>query len=200
MNFNFLPNVRAGQGGARQKALPLVAFPILLLLFFHSTPLGGQPVTNDHLLGAWDTMTEMVIETARKMPAEAYGYRPAESIRSFAEQINHVTMSNIGLGSMVFGKMPTFALPNRKNPPTEKEKVIDILEKSFAYFKENLQSFKAEDLEKTVKWGPPQNQREVTKLQGLLMIYSHMQLEYGKLTVYARMKGIEPHPSGGWSF
>ncbi len=161
--------------------------------------LAAQSITVEDLINTWDNMTTMVIETAKKMPAENYDFRPNKDIRNFGEQMNHITRSNIGLGYMVFGKMPNFPF-NKNKPPKEKEGVIELLENSFAFFKEQLQQFNNTELEKEIKWGNPRNPRTVTKLQGLLMIYSHMQLEYGKITVYARSKGIAPEPSSGWSF
>ena len=74
------------------------------------------------------------------------------------------------------------------------------MEKSFAFFREQVAGFSQADLEKEIKWGHPKNPKKVSKLQGLLMIYSHLQLEYGKTTIYARSKGVAPAPSGGWSF
>lgn len=173
---------------------------LCFLIWFSQTSLCSQSVSPEDLLAAWDNMTKMVMETAKKIPAEDFSHRPAEDIRNLGEQINHITASNIGLGVSAFGKRPNFPLPNPKDPPTEKESILDILEKSFGFFKEQLQEMDAAGLEATVKWGPAGNRREVTRLQALLMIYSHLQLEYGKLTVYARATGVAPEPSAGWSF
>ena len=181
-----------------QDALQLFLILFYLLLGFGM--LNAQSITTQNLLVTWDNMTTMVVETAKKMPEESYTYRPSMEIRSFAEQVNHITMSNIGLGSMVFGRKPSFSLPSKRNPPTDKHSVIDFLEKSFSYFRENLQQFDDTELQKTIKWGPPKYRRDITTLQGFLMIFSHMQLEYGKMTIYARANDIVPHPSKGWSF
>lgn len=169
------------------------------LFIFMGNTLIAQELTVDHFVKAWDNMTQMVMETAKKMPEEHYDFKPNEEIRSFGAQMNHITRSNIGLGSMVFGKMPKLKF-NKNNPPKDKKAIIDVMEKSFAFFKEQLQGYSQADLATKIKWGNPKNPFEVSKLQGLLMIYSHLQLEYGKTTIYARSKGITPAASAGWRF
>ena len=160
----------------------------------------NQSITKKDLLDSWDLMSTMVIESANAMPADAYDYSPGEPLRNFANQLNHTTKSNIGLGSMVFGKMPSFKMPNQSNPPQSKEEVIDILEKSFKYFKENLESLSEESLNETINWGRRGSGVEVTKLKGILIIFSHLQREHGKTIMYLRAKGITPPQSGSWKF
>lgn len=172
---------------------------IYLLLVLLGQFAISQNLTIKNYTTAWDNMTEMVLETAKKMPAEAYLYRPNKDVRSFGEQMNHFSRSNIGLGSMVFGTMPIFKFDSR-NPPVEKAAIIDLLEKSFVYFKDNLAKMNKKDLEEIVSWGRPGSGMEVSKHKGLLMIFSHFQLEYGKTTIYARANDIVPHPSAGWKF
>lgn len=175
--------------------------PLLLctMLTFLGNTLFAQALTVDHFVKTWDNMTQMVVETAKKMPEEYYDFKPNQEIRSFADQMNHITRSNIGLGSMVFGKKSKMKFKKNK-PPKDKKAIIEVMEQSFAFFREQLEDFSQADLATKIKWGHPKNPLEVSKLQGLLMIYSHLQLEYGKTTIYARSKGIAPAPSAGWRF
>ena len=173
---------------------------ICLLFFAGMLSTAAQGITKEDLVKSWEIMTKMVVESAEAMNAEDYQFSPGEPLRNFANQINHITMSNIGLGSMVFGKMPKFSMPSKDNPPKEKAEVIDILKKSFDYFKNNLENLTDAQLSEIISWGKPGSGFEITRLKGILIIYSHLQLEYGKITMYLRAKGVKPAPSGSWSF
>lgn len=172
---------------------------IYLFVFLGSQWVIGQNMAISDYEKAWDNMSKMLIDTAEKIPESLYSYRPNEKVRSFSEQINHFTRSNIGLGMMVFGKMPEFSF-DKNNPPTDKNGVINLFKKSSDYFKQNLQLLNDNALGDTIEWGRPGSGRKITKHQGLLMIYSHFQLEYGKTIIYARLNNIEPAASSGWSF
>lgn len=170
-----------------------------VFVFLASQWVTGQKMTVVDYEKAWDNMSKILIDTAERMPESLYDQKPNEKIRSFGEQINHLTRSNIGLGMMVFGKRPEFSF-DKNSPPNDKNDIIDLFKKSSDYFKQNLQSLNDGTLGNIIEWGRPGSGRKITKHQGLLMIYSHFQLEYGKITIYARLNNIEPAPSSGWSF
>ncbi|WP_298756871.1 DinB family protein [uncultured Psychroserpens sp.] len=160
----------------------------------------NQAITKKDLVDSWEIMSAMVVESAKAMPADDFNYSPGEPIRNFANQLNHTTKSNIGLGSMIFGKMPSFKMPNPQNPPQEKKAVVDILEKSFEYFKENIEALSDESLSETISWGRQGSGIKITRLKGILIVFSHLQREHGKTMMYLRAKGIKPPAAGSWKF
>jgi uncharacterized damage-inducible protein DinB len=170
------------------------------LLMAWGARVHAQAITVEDALNAWDAMSEMVIESAKKMPAEHFSYSPGEPLRNFANQLNHTTASNIGFAYAVNAGKPDFAIPDRSNPPQQKEAVIDILEKSFRYFRSGLEKLSQDDLEATVPWGRAGSQRQITRLKAILIITSHLVQEHGKTIMYLRAKGIAPAPSAGWTF
>lgn len=174
---------------------------LLAMLFTAmSNQTNAQAITASDALDAWDKMAKMVIESAKLMPAEDYGFSPHEPLRNFANQLNHTTASNIGFARSVKAGRPDFAVPDRKNPPQDKKAVVDILEKSFAYFRSGLEKLSDKDLEETVPWGRPGSQKQITRLKAILIVTSHLQREHGKNMMYLRAKGIAPAPAGSWVF
>lgn len=145
-------------------------------------------------------MTKMVVESAQLMPAEHYQFTPGDPLRNFANQINHTTRSNIGFAESVKAGKPDFALPDRNNPPQNKEAVIDILEKSFKYFRSGLEKLDQGDLEEKVEWGHPSNPKQITRMKAISIVISHLQREHGKTMMYLRAKNIKPALAGSWSF
>lgn len=171
-----------------------------ILLIFLSQGMNAQAITVKDALSAWDKMATMVVESAKLMPAADFGFSPGEPLRNFANQLNHTTASNIGFAQSVKAGRPDFAIPDRKNPPQDKEAVIDILEKSFAYFRGGLEKLSDSDLQQTVPWGRPGSQKQITRLKAILIITSHLQREHGKTMMYLRARGISPAPAGSWTF
>ena len=163
------------------------------------SPLAGQALTVDDILVAWDNTAETVIASARAMPAEHYGFTPGDPLRTFAQQINHTTISNFAFAYAVDAGQPDFPVPDRSNPPLDKAGVTDILEKSFDYFRGGLAGLSQDSLEEMVPWGGAANRRQITRLKAILIVIGHIQSEHGKTMMYLRAQGIVPPPNRGWS-
>gem|GEM_PF-3165845 len=159
----------------------------------------AQAITADDVLKTWDNVTRMVVESAKLMPAEHFNYSPRDPLRNFADQINHTTRSNIGFATSVKAGQPNFPVDPR-NPPKDKEGVIDLLEKSFQHFRSGLEKLSTEDLLETVPWGRRGSQKQITRLKAILIVTSHLQREHGKTMIYLREKGVAPAPAGSWVF
>ncbi|MEP5611093.1 MAG: DinB family protein [Cyclobacteriaceae bacterium] len=179
------------------KKLNLLLF---LPAFFLMNLITAQSITPKDVVASWDLMASMVVESAKLMPREYYSFTPGDPLRNFANQLNHTTASNIGFAASVKAGAPDFDIPDRKNPPQDKEAVIAILEKSFSYFKSGLEKLTQSDLEEIVSWGHPSNPKKITRLKAILIVTSHLQREHGKTMMYLRAKGITPAPSKSWSF
>ncbi|MEO9482959.1 MAG: DinB family protein [Ekhidna sp.] len=160
----------------------------------------AQAITHEDLLDSWDIMTSMVVESANLMPAEHFTYTPGDPLRNFANQLNHTTASNIGFAKSVNAGPPSFRIPDRSNPPQEKDAVIEILKNSFSYFRGGLEKLSQADLEEKVAWGHPSNPKQITRLKAILIVMSHLQREHGKTMMYLRAKGVQPSQSGSWKF
>ena len=160
--------------------------------------LEAQAITPQDLLDSWDLMTEMVVASAKLMPAEHYGFTPGDPLRNFADQINHTTASNLGFAAAVNAGPPDFPLPDPSDPPQDKATVVDLLEKSFAHFRSGLETLSQGDLDTQVPWGPRSNRRNISRLKAFLIVSSHLQREHGKTMMYLRAQGIAPAPAGSW--
>lgn len=159
----------------------------------------AQAITVDDLVASWDIMTTMVVESAKRMPAEHFAYTPGPPLRNFADQINHTTQSNLSFSRVVNAGAPDFRVPARENPPQTKDAVVDLLEKSFAHFRKGLVGLSNADLEAGVPWGPSNNSTTITRLKAILIVVTHLQREHGKTIMYLRAQGIEPAPSGDFN-
>lgn len=149
----------------------------------------AQGISVDEVVEAWDRMAEMVVESAKLMPAEHFGFTPGEPLRPFAAQINHTAGANY-----LFADVYKQSRPDRSVQATEKDTVIQDLEASFAFVRDGLGSLTAADLAEDVEWFG----REMSRLQAILTMTDHLQREHGKTIMYLRAKGVAPAQSAGW--
>ena len=131
-----------------------------------------------------------IVELAKAVPADKFGWRPAPGVRSFAEVQLHVAGANYFLPKMLGMELPSDApdLAKIETAATEKEAVIAILDKSLAFAKKTFETFPAEKLDNQVEFfGQKMSSRAV-----LLILQGHLHEHLGQSIAYARMNGVTP--------
>ncbi len=171
-----------------KKTMIKECFTLLLVLSFCYSK---AQVKKENILTAWDGMTKMVIETAKAMPETHYSFKPTTELRDFAEQMAHTSGANYLFASVVKLETPD---PNPITDTKEKKEVIAQMENSFAFIRSGIQKLSVEDLDEEIEFFG----NKMSRLQSILIMTSHLQREHGKTTIYARLKGVAPGPSGGW--
>jgi uncharacterized damage-inducible protein DinB len=149
---------------------------------------GGSPVKAE-TLRLIDDAEKKLVALAEATPAEKYGWRPAEKVRSTGEVFLHVAGGNYFLASLAGTKPPEgINMREIEKEAGDKAKVIDALKKSFAHVRKVIESTSDADLDKTVKvFDHDGTVREV-----LLIIATHAHEHLGQAIAYARSNGITP--------
>src|SRR6516162_9985305 len=135
-------------------------------------------------------MQEKYVGLAQAIPAEKYTWRPSDGVRSVSELLLHVSGANYGYPPLMAGTAPPtgFQREGFEKSTTEKAKVIEQLNKSFAYAIASVQAMTNADFAKPEKkLGPDANDGDVIYL---LVVHSHEHL--GQSIAYAREIGIVP--------
>jgi uncharacterized damage-inducible protein DinB len=161
------------------------------LLFMITLNVSNAQIKTENLITAWDSMAKMVIETAKAMPEEYYLFKPTEDLRSFSEQIAHTAGANYLFASVVKLDRPD---PSPVTDTKNKQEVIGQLDDSFAFIRGGMEKLQQEDLSEEIEFFGS----KMSRLQSILIMTSHLQREQGKSTIYTRLKGVVPGPSGGW--
>ena len=147
----------------------------------------------DEFLKELEQLEDHYVRLAEAIPAEKYGWRPAEGVRSFAEVFLHMSQANVGM-SRFAGKAP----PAGWNPQgfekstTDKAVVVQHLRSTFAHLRSMAQGLDPSGGDRLL--GQGQNQRTVRAL--LTMVLRHGGEHLGQSIAYARMNGIVPPWSG----
>ena len=167
------------------KKTVLLKIPSLLALaaFLVTPALAGDMLESmiANLSGAGGKLVSL----AEAIPADKYGWRPAEGVRSVSETLMHVAGANFMFGAR-FGKKPPEGTRGLEKSVTDKAEVVAKLKESFAFVKEALAGA---DLSKPTKlFGG----REGTLGDMALMAVSHAHEHLGQLIAYARSNNVTP--------
>lgn len=130
-----------------------------------------------------------VLRSAEKMPEENYGYKPAETVRSFGQMVGHVADAQYLFCSAVLGE--TNPGPKIEQSKTSKTDLVAALKEAFVYCDKAYDGMTDAAAGQTVKlFG-----NEMPKLSALNVNISHTAEHYGNLVTYMRIKGVVPPSS-----
>jgi uncharacterized damage-inducible protein DinB len=135
-------------------------------------------------------LQDKFVSLAQAIPADKYTWRPSEGVRSISEMFLHVSGANYGIPTMVTGMAPApgYQKDGFEKSTTDKAKIIEQLNKSFAYAIAAVQSMSNSDFARPEKkLGPEANSGDVVYL---LVTHAHEHL--GQAIADARMNGIVP--------
>ncbi len=183
MNFQLLRNPRA-------TTRPLG-------MFFRLTPpwaacalLAGLPValsaqTKPELIKHWQTAKHFTLAVAEAMPADQYGYKPADPEMTFGQLMNHIAQADANYCARASGAQ------NPLTPLTgdvAKDAATARLTQALDFCIAQLTAASAADLAKMI--GPDGKQMSGAEL--FLGGFTHMAHHRGQAEVYLRVKGIKP--------
>ncbi|MGA7993084.1 MAG: DinB family protein [Thermoanaerobaculia bacterium] len=138
---------------------------------------------------AYEGVKGILLRSAENMPEQSYGFRPADSVRTYGQIIGHVADAQYLFCSLALGE--TNPAPKIEKTKTSKADLVAALKEAFAYCDRASGAMTEATATRTVTlFGG-----ETPKL-GVLEVNSlHSVEHYGNLVTYMRMKGIVPPTS-----
>jgi len=144
---------------------------------------------NAFMKRAYGFVKANLLGSAEKMPEENYGFKPAETVRSFGQIVGHVADSQYYFCSVVRGeKNPALQIEKTK---TSKADLIAALKGAFAYCDKAYDGMTEASGAEMVKLF----KGDMLKRDALTANAMHGVEHYGNLIVYLRMKNIVPPSS-----
>jgi uncharacterized damage-inducible protein DinB len=167
----------------------------LMILLASALPMMAGAFTNNDSLKAqlikdWERAKAYTKEYLDAMPEDGINYKPTPEIRSFAEQMLHLSQANIGLSSNATGKERIYAGKNLEKMDEFKNKaaLTKVVMECYDFVIEGIKSFDAAKFDEKVKRG----NFDESKLAWLNKAFEHQTHHRGQTTIYLRMKGITP--------
>jgi len=135
-------------------------------------------------------MQQKYTQLAQAIPADKYTWRPEGGTRSVSELFLHVAGANYGIPTMMTGTTPApdYKRDGFETSTTDKTRIIEQLNKSFAYAIASVEKMSNADFAKAEKkLGPDANDGDV-----IYILVTHNHEHLGQSIAYARVNGITP--------
>lgn len=169
-------------------------FGLLLTAFLVAGKLSATGIDPDsvraQLIRDWERAKLFTKEYIEAMPADKYGFRPVDSIRSFAEQMLHLAQGNIGLVGNGTGAARIFPGRNLEKSPgaQSKDSVMYYVMASYDYCIDAIRNMDVSKFdEKVSSFG-----FSISRLGWIQKAFEHQTHHRGQLTIYIRLLGIRP--------
>jgi hypothetical protein len=136
-----------------------------------------------------------ILESAEKMPADGYGWRPAgleKELRTFGQVLVHIANENNTQCSRASGKPVPAELDDSKAAYT-KAQATKIVADSFAFCDAVFQSLTIQNADEMVKMAG-RNNTTTERARGTFLIndLTHSNEQYGMIMIYFAIKGMTP--------
>jgi len=147
------------------------------------------------VLDEWISRAEKeIVPAAEAMPSEKYSFAPSggefRSVRSFGEQVKHLSAANYQLAALILGEGPPHGERNETAPDSlkNKEQIVEYLKASFEYLHKAAARVNDDNLLQLL---PAQRTRMGIIVDAVAHSYDH----YGQMVEYLRMSNIVPPAS-----
>ncbi|HSF55532.1 MAG TPA: DinB family protein [Algoriphagus sp.] len=164
-------------------------FATLTMLFAFIGIIQAQsPI--DEMVKDWERAKAYTKEYLDAMPAEKYSLKPTPEMRSFAQQMLHLTDGNYGFASAATGvASPVGMGESEKSTDQSKENVTKLVMAGYDFVINSMKTMtQAQMNEATQLFG----RFDMTKGKALEKCFEHQTHHRGQATVYIRLAGATP--------
>lgn len=148
--------------------------------------------SNAAMVADWQWAKNYTLSYIKSMPESGLDTRPVDSIRSFTEQMLHITSANIGIIAQATGIPPTIEnarnLEKSKDYGTKKA-LTEVVATGYDYVIAAIEATPTDKMNETIiLFG----QFEITKADAFHKTFIHQNHHRGQCAVYIRLAGGVP--------
>lgn len=163
---------------------------ISILLIFAATTITKAQSPIDDMVKDWERAKAYTKEYLDAMPAEGYALKPTAEMRSFAQQMLHLTDGNYGFASTATGvASPVGMGESEKAADQSKENVTKLVMAGYDFVINSIKTMTPAQLNEATKLF---GRFEMTKGKALEKCFEHQTHHRGQTTVYIRLAGATP--------
>ncbi|WP_346319164.1 DinB family protein [Chitinophaga sp. YIM B06452] len=139
----------------------------------------------------WERAKAYTLEYLNAMPESGYSSKPTPEMRSFAEQMLHLTDGNYGLVAAAEGVKSPVGAEGLEKTTTDKSKenVIKLVSAGYDFAISSIGKMTPAQLNENVKLF---GKFELTRGAALAKAFEHQTHHRGQATVYLRLSGVKP--------
>lgn len=149
----------------------------------------AQTSVND-IVKEWERARAYTKEYLDAMPESGYALKPTPEMRSYAEQMLHLTDANYGFASGATGeKSPVGFGESEKTADKSKTNVTKLVLAGYDFVISGIKKMTPAQLNESIKLF---GQFDMTKGTALAKCFEHQTHHRGQTTVYIRLAGAKP--------
>ena len=173
-------------------------FTILTLTIVSSSAFAQ--FTQSQMVAEWQRAKKYTKTYLDAMPEDGYGFKPTPEIRSFAQQMLHLSDANYVFATVAsdkpnpVGDILAAHNVNEKTVSPTKEAVTKAVMESYDWVITTLQSMTADQLQETTKFG----KHDLTRSGLYGKAFEHQTHTRGQTAIYLRLKGVTPPAEVLW--
>ena len=164
----------------------------ICIIFFALLLINGavaQTATGD-MVKDWERAKAYTKEYLDAMPDSGYALKPTADMRSFAEQMLHLTEANYGFAAAATGEKSAITQGSlEKSTDKSKANVTKLVMEGYDFVINSAKKLTPAQLSQNVKIF---DRFEMTKGAALSKCFEHQTHHRGQTTVYIRMAGAKP--------
>ena len=141
------------------------------------------------------------VPAAEALSEDKFTFAPThgefKGVKTFAQQVKHVSAVNFFLGAQILGEKPPAEVGNPEMGPDSlktKAEIVKYMKDSFAYARKAIQTITAQNGSRSVK-NPFGQGPDMTPIGMATLLAFHGMDHYGQMVEYLRMNGIVPPAS-----
>lgn len=163
---------------------------LITALLFMLTMSVSQAQSVDEILKEWERAKAYTKEYLDAMPETGYALKPTPEMRSFAEQMLHLTDANYGFAAAASGeKSPVGFGESEKTVDKSKANVTKLVLAGYDFVITSVKKMTPAQLTEPVKLF---GQFDMTKGMALTKLFEHQTHHRGQTTVYLRLAKVTP--------
>ncbi len=144
----------------------------------------------DEMVKEWERAKTYTKEYLDAMPETGYALKPTPEMRSFAEQMLHLTDANYGFTAAATGeKSPIGMGESEKSTDKSKANVTKLVMAGYDFVISSVKKMTPAQLNENIKLF---GRFEMTKGMALAKCFEHQTHHRGQTTVYIRLAGAKP--------
>lgn len=172
------------------RILFVLALTVCSVMFVNAQQTTFATTLKNQMIADWERAKAYTNEYLEAMPADKYSFRAQDSIRTFAQQMLHLTAANNWLGSNGTGGSMLWPGRRLEQAPgaQSKDSVKYFVNASYDHVIEGIKALDVAKFEEKSKSG----NFEFARLAWLLKAFEHQTHHRGQTTIYIRLVGVKP--------
>jgi uncharacterized damage-inducible protein DinB len=167
-----------------------IKFVLPILVFCVGTSFAQAQSTIDETVKEWERAKAYTKEYLDAMPESGYALKPTAEMRSFAEQMLHLTDDNYAFASAAVGeKSPVASGESEKTTDKSKANVTKLVLAGYDFVINSIKKMTPAQLAEEIKLF---NKFDMTKGMVFTKSFEHQTHHRGQTTVYLRLAKVTP--------